>query len=90
MGCVGGWGVDAFDVQLYNFVIPALIAVWGISRGEAGEIATAALLSSALVGSLSAQLGLGLSIGIFAGVAYATMATAALLLPETRGKILDP
>ena len=28
------------------------------------------------------------AIGLFAGLAYATMAVAAFLLPETRGKIL--
>ena len=38
------------DVQLYSFVIPALMATWGISRGKAGELATAALLVSALGG----------------------------------------
>jgi MFS family permease len=41
------------DVQLYSFVIPALMATWGISRGQAGELATAALLVSALGGWLA-------------------------------------
>lgn len=41
------------DVQLYSFVIPALMATWGISRGKAGELATAALLVSALGGWLA-------------------------------------
>ena len=44
------------DVQLYSFVIPALIATWGISRGQAGELATAALLVSALGGWLAGWL----------------------------------
>ncbi len=48
--CVGGWALDAMDVQIYSFVIPALIASWGITRGQAGELATAALLVSALGG----------------------------------------
>ena len=34
--CVGGWALDAMDVQMYGFVIPALIATWGITRGQAG------------------------------------------------------
>jgi MFS family permease len=51
--CAGGWALDAMDVQLYSFVIPALIATWGISRGQAGELATAALLVSALGGWLA-------------------------------------
>ena len=44
------------DVQLYSFVIPALIMTWGISRGQAGELATAALLVSAVGGWLAGWL----------------------------------
>ena len=51
--CLGGWALDAMDVQLYSFVIPAIMASWGISRGRAGELATAALLVSALGGWLA-------------------------------------
>jgi MFS family permease len=53
VACAGGWALDAMDVQLYSFVIPALIGTWGISRGQAGELATAALLVSALGGWLA-------------------------------------
>ena len=31
---------------------------------------------------------MGQAIGVFAGIAYATMAIAAFLLPETKGKVL--
>ena len=48
--CVAGWALDGMDVQLYSFVIPALIGLWGISRGQAGQLATAALLMSSLGG----------------------------------------
>src|SRR5947209_5075922 len=48
--CVGGWALDAMDVQMYSFVIPALIATWGITRGQAGVLGTAALLASAVGG----------------------------------------
>jgi MFS family permease len=37
-------------VQIYSFVIPALIATWGLTRAEAGILGTAALLVSALGG----------------------------------------
>jgi hypothetical protein len=37
---------------------------------------------------LSARMPLGHAIGLFAGLAYATMAVAAFLLQETRGKAL--
>jgi hypothetical protein len=37
---------------------------------------------------MSITIPLGTAIGIFAGLAYATMAVAAFLLPETKGKVL--
>ncbi|HVY06439.1 MAG TPA: MFS transporter [Burkholderiales bacterium] len=46
----GGWAVDAFDFMIYTFVIPSLIAAWGMTKGEAGVIATSALLMSAVGG----------------------------------------
>ena len=45
-----GYGVDGFDFMAYTFVIPTLIAEWGMSRTEAGYIATGALLTSAIGG----------------------------------------
>ena len=48
--CIGGWALDAMNVQLYSFVIPALIAVWGLTRAQAGGLGTAALLVSAAGG----------------------------------------
>jgi MFS family permease len=65
--------------------------VRGVGQGfayNAGR-ATGALFP-AMVGVLSARIPLGHAIGIFSGVAYATMALAAFLLPETRGKVLAP
>jgi MFS family permease len=57
----GGWSVDAFDVMIYTFAIPTLIAGWGMSRTQAGLIATTTLLCSAaggwLAGALSDRLG---------------------------------
>jgi len=63
--------------------------VRGVGQGFAYNVgrATGALFP-ALVGMLSAHISLGQAIGLFAGIAYATMAIAAFLLPETRGKIL--
>jgi len=51
--CVGGWALDAMDVQMYSFVIPTLIATWGITRAQAGVLGTAALLASAVGGWLA-------------------------------------
>ena len=52
----GGWALDGMDVMVYSFVIPSLIAAWHISTGDAGWLATAALLSSAVGGWLAGLL----------------------------------
>jgi MFS family permease len=63
--------------------------VRGAGQGFAYNIGRAlGALFPALVGYLSARMPLNQAIGIFAGIAYATMAIAAFLLPETRGKSL--
>lgn len=54
--CFSGWALDAFDVQLYSFVIPALIATWGMTKAEAGYLGTTALVFSALGGWLAGVL----------------------------------
>jgi len=54
--CFGGWALDAFDVQMYSFVIPTIIGLWGLSRGEAGLIGTVTLLISSLGGWFSGTL----------------------------------
>ncbi len=54
--CFGGWALDAFDVQMYSFVIPTIIALWGLSHGEAGLIGTVTLLISSLGGWFSGTL----------------------------------
>ncbi|MEE7505605.1 MFS transporter [Methylobacterium sp. C33D] len=45
-----GYGVDAFDYMVYTFLIPTLVVVWGLTKVEAGNIATAALVTSAIGG----------------------------------------
>ena len=65
--------------------------VRGAGQGFAYNLgrATGALFPT-LVGLLSTKIPLGEAIGLFAGLAYAVMAIAAFLLPETRGKVLAP
>lgn len=45
-----GFGVDAFDFTIYTFVIPTLMLEWGMGKVEAGNIATASLITSAIGG----------------------------------------
>jgi MFS family permease len=52
----GGYAVDAFDFMIYSFLIPTLIASWGMSKSEAGMIATSSLISSAIGGWLAGIL----------------------------------
>jgi MFS family permease len=52
----GGWALDAFDVQVYSYVIPTLVAAWAMSRTEAGMLGTVALLISALGGWITGVL----------------------------------
>jgi MFS family permease len=56
LACFGGWSLDAFDVQMYSFVIPTIIALWSLSKGEAGLIGTVTLLISSFGGWFSGTL----------------------------------
>lgn len=51
-----GFSLDAMDIQLYAFVLPVLLTVWGLSHVEAGLLATVALTSSALGGWIAGVL----------------------------------
>jgi MFS family permease len=63
--------------------------VRGVGQGFTYNVGRAAgALFPTLVGLLSAHLPLGQAIGYFAAIAYATMAVAAFMLPETKGKVL--
>jgi MFS family permease len=46
----GGYALDGMDFQLYGLVIPTLLAVWSMSRADAGLIGTVAILTSAFGG----------------------------------------
>jgi len=50
LAAYAGYGLDAFDFMIYTFVIPTLIALWGMSKAQAGYIASASLISSAVGG----------------------------------------
>jgi hypothetical protein len=38
LACWGGWTLDGFDQQPYSYVVPTVIAVWGMSAGAAGRL----------------------------------------------------
>ena len=41
--CFSGSALEAFDVQIYSFVIPALAAAWGMTKAQASYWSTVAL-----------------------------------------------
>ena len=55
-GCFGGWALDAMDVQIFSFLIPTLVAAWGISQVQAGLLGTSALVASAIGGWIGGVL----------------------------------
>jgi MFS family permease len=50
LAAYAGYGLDGFDVMVYTFIIPTLMTLWGMSKAEAGYIASATLLTSAVGG----------------------------------------
>ena len=50
--CLGGWSLDALDVQMFSLAIPALVASFGLSRPEAGLIGAVTLVTAAIGGWL--------------------------------------
>ena len=56
-----GFSIDAMNVQLYAFVLPALLDLWGLTPSSAGLLASAALVSGSaggwFAGSLSDRVG---------------------------------
>jgi len=52
----GGWALDGMDVMVYSFVISSLMAAWHMRRDQAGFLATAVLVISAVGGWLAGTL----------------------------------
>ena len=50
LAAYAGYGLDGFDFMIYTFVIPTLLALWSMSKAEAGFIASASLITSAIGG----------------------------------------
>ncbi len=54
--CFGGFALDAMDVQIYSFVVPVLIGLWGMTNTQAGLLATVTLILSAFGGWIAGLL----------------------------------
>jgi MFS family permease len=53
---IGGWMLDAMDVQMFSFAIPAIIASFSLSNTDVGLIGTVTLLTSAFGGWFAGAL----------------------------------
>lgn len=54
--CFGGWALDAFDVQLFTFVLGALMLSLGFAQDKAGLLGTVSLIASAFGGWMAGAL----------------------------------
>jgi MFS family permease len=48
-----GWMLDGMDVMVYSFVVPSLITLWHLTKGQAGLLGTSALVLSSVGGWLA-------------------------------------
>jgi MFS family permease len=53
---IGGWILDAMDVQILSFAFPAIIVAFAISNADAGLIGTSTLFASAFGGWFAGAL----------------------------------
>jgi MFS family permease len=53
IGTFSGWMLDGMDVMVYSFVLPSLILLWHLSKGQAGLLGTSALVLSSVGGWLA-------------------------------------
>jgi hypothetical protein len=79
----GGYGLDAYDFQLLPLGLTAIVAYFGISKGQAGLLSTVTLVVSAIGGAGAGYRGLGAAL-LYGAVGYAIAVAALFGLPETR------
>jgi MFS family permease len=56
LACYGGFAFDAMDVMLFSFIVPTLLTVWSMSKGQAGTIVAVTLFASAVGGTVAGAL----------------------------------
>lgn len=85
-----GFSLDAMDAQLYAFVMPVLIGLWGLSHAEAGLLASVTLVASAAggwsAGLLSDRIGRVRVLSVT--ILWLTIATALCGLAQNMEQLL--
>src|SRR3954464_9870939 len=56
IAAVAGWATDSVDVMVFIYVIPTLMAMWSMTKIQAGWITTVTVISSAIGGWLAGVL----------------------------------
>lgn len=54
--CYSGWALDSFDMQMFSFLLPALMTTWALTKGQVGIIGTVALVVTAAGGWIAGIL----------------------------------
>lgn len=54
--CYAGWALDSYDMQIFSFLLPVIMATWALSQTQVGLIGTVALVVTALGGWIAGIL----------------------------------
>lgn len=88
--CLSGWGVDAFDNQIFSFALPAIIAAFAITKTDAGLITSVTLITTAVGGWLGGALSdrFGRLAVLRASIFWFAVASIAVALAQSSGQLL--
>ncbi|MCO8088991.1 MFS transporter [Acinetobacter indicus] len=54
--CYAGWALDSYDMQIFSFLLPVIMATWALTQTQVGLIGTVALVVTALGGWIAGIL----------------------------------
>lgn len=54
--CYAGWALDSYDMQIFSFLLPVIMATWALTQTQVGLIGTVALIVTALGGWIAGIL----------------------------------
>lgn len=54
--CYAGWALDSYDMQIFSFLLPVIMATWALSQTQVGLIGTVALVVTAIGGWIAGIL----------------------------------
>ena len=54
--CYAGWALDSYDMQIFSFLLPVIMATWALTQTQVGLIGTVALVVTAIGGWIAGIL----------------------------------